>query len=165
MVRALALVLAIAVAIGCSKPEPPTLVPKKATITSISPAAIEMQLDLDATNQNAVPLVVQSVTAQVKLDKQYDMGTASVTKSFDIPAGKTTTLSVPISIPWSNIGALVSVAASGRDVPYDVAGSATIGGQSINVTVPFTTSGTITRDQIAKATAASIPKIPGLTAP
>jgi LEA14-like dessication related protein len=165
MLRALAPVALAAALFACQKPQPPTLVPKKATITGMSPASIDMQLDLDATNPNSIPLVVQSVTANVKFDKQYDMGTATITKSFDIPAGATTTLSVPVSIPWSNIGPLVGLAAGGGDVPYEVDGSAVIGGSSLNVTLPFTATGTITHAQIVQATMSSLPAIPGLPAP
>jgi LEA14-like dessication related protein len=165
LVPAVALVASVAAVAACSKPQPPTLVPKKATVTGMSAAGIDMQLDLDATNPNSIPLVAQSVTAKVSFDKQYDMGTATIAKSFDIPAGKTTTLSVPMSIPWSNVAPLVALGASGKNVTYDVDGSVVIGGASLNVTLPFTATGTITHDQIVAATVRSIPSIPGLTAP
>jgi LEA14-like dessication related protein len=166
MLRALStLALVSSVAVACSKPQPPTLVPKKATVTAMTPTALDMQLDIDATNPNAIPLVVQSVTAKVRFDKQYDMGTATITKSFDIPAGATTPLSVPISIPWSNVAPLVGLAAGGKDVPYDVDGTVVVGGATFNATLPFTATGTITHDQIVQATVNSLPVIPGLTVP
>jgi LEA14-like dessication related protein len=163
--RLAAAALAASFALACSKPQPPTLVPRKATITGMSPASIAMQLDLDATNPNAFPLVVQAVTAKVRFDKQYDMGTATITQSFDIPGGATTPLSVPLSIPWSNVAPLVSLAASGKDVTYDVDGTVAIGGSSLDLKLPFTATGTITHDQIMKATMSSLPAIPGLTVP
>jgi LEA14-like dessication related protein len=151
--------------LGCSKPEPPTLVPKSATVTALSPTAIGLQLELDATNPNSFPLVAQSFTAKVRFDGQYDMGTTTLTTPLDIPAGATTTLRVPLSVPWSNVAPLVALAASGADVTYNVDGTAVVGGSSLHATLPFTASGKVTHDQIVKATVRSLPAIPGLTAP
>jgi LEA14-like dessication related protein len=124
-----------------------------------------LKLDLDATNPNSFGLAVRSVTAQVRLDKQYDMGKTTISQPIDLPAKATTAVTVPLSIPWSNLAPLLALATSNKDVAYEVQGTATIGGSSLNVDVPFTASGTIAHDEILRATARSIPAIPGLTAP
>jgi LEA14-like dessication related protein len=157
--------LAAAAAAACQKPQPPTLVPKKATVTGLTMTGVAMQLDIDATNPNSFPLVAQSVTAKVRFDGQYDMGTATITKSFDIPAGATTTLAVPIDVPWSNVAPLVSLASSAKDVSYDVDGTVAVGGSSLNVSIPFHATGTITHDQVVKATVSSLPPLPGFAPP
>jgi LEA14-like dessication related protein len=138
---------------------------RKVTVTALSPAAIDVKLDLDATNPNSFALAVRSVSAKVRLAGQYDVGTSSVTQPFDLPAKATVSLSVPMSVPWSNVTPLVGLAAGGKDVAYDVEGTVSIGGSSVDVTLPFKASGTVTHDQIVQATVRSIPPIPGLTAP
>lgn len=162
--RALLALLA-APLLGCSRPEPPTLVPKSAVVTALSPAGIDMRLELDATNPNSFPLVAQSVTAKVRFDGRYDMGTTTLSTPLDITAGGTTTLRVPVSVPWSNVAPLFGLAASGADVTYDIDGTVVVGGSSLHVSLPFTASGKVTHDQIVKATVRSLPVIPGLTAP
>jgi hypothetical protein len=50
-------------------------------------------------------------------------------------------------------------------VPYVVEGTVNVGGESINVNLPFSISGTITREQAVNAALKSLPAIPGLNAP
>jgi LEA14-like dessication related protein len=152
-------------ALGCSTPQPPTLTPKKVTVTALSPVAIDVNLELDAANPNSFALAVRTVTAKVRLAGQYDVGTSTVAKPFDLPAKATVSLSVPMSVPWSNVAPLVGLAAGGKDVAYEVEGTVSIGSASLDVTLPFKTSGTMTHDQMVQATMRSIPAIPGITAP
>ncbi len=156
-------ILAVA-SIACSPPQPPTLTPKKASVTSVSLSGIDLNLDLDATNPNGFDVAVQSIDASVTLDGN-PMGTTKVSEAIDLPSKATTPVTVPLSIPWSNMGPLAGLATSGKDVTYEVQGTAAIGSAKLNVTVPFAAKGTIPHDQLVKATMRSLPTIPGLTAP
>ena len=51
--------------VACSRPAPPTLTPKQAVVTSVTPAALGLDLTLDATNPNAVDLT--ALTSQPDL--------------------------------------------------------------------------------------------------
>jgi LEA14-like dessication related protein len=157
--------LAVCAALACNTPQPPKLTPKKVTVKALSPAAIDVNLELDATNPNSFALAVRSFTAKVRLAGQYEVGTTTVSRPFDLPAKATVPLSVPMSVPWSNVAPLVALGASGKDVAYDLEGTVSIGASSVDLTLPFNASGTITHDQMVQATVRSIPAIPGITAP
>jgi hypothetical protein len=68
-------------------------------------------------------------------------------------------------MPWQDVNALLAMSAAQKPIPYVVDGTVAIGSESFNVNIPFSLSGTITREQIAAAAIKSIPPIPGLTIP
>ncbi|HVH47597.1 MAG TPA: LEA type 2 family protein [Labilithrix sp.] len=147
---------------ACSKPEPPRLTPKEAQVTAVGPAGINVLLKMEATNPNRVTLSAQSVTGKAKLDGKWDMGTVTITKPVVLPPGVPTMIDVPMTLPWTDMKTLAALAAAPGPVPYVVEGTVTVGGERLNVDVPFTLSGTITREQIAGALLKSLPTIPGL---
>jgi LEA14-like dessication related protein len=147
---------------SCSRPVPPTLAPKDVSVASISPAGLALDVELDATNPNSIALSADGATAKVTVDGSISLGTATMASHLSLPAQSTTTVHMPLSVTWDNLAAFVGIAASGRDVPYTVAGSATVGGAGIHVDVPFTINGTLTHAQILKVTQASLQGIPGL---
>jgi LEA14-like dessication related protein len=156
-----ALVLALCL-VACSKPKPPTITPEKGQVTSVTPFGVDLDLTLGVDNPNKVSLPVQGVTAKVMLDGKIDMGTVTSDKAIDLPAGKKTSMTVPVSVKWNDFPAIMQLAAQSKDVPYSVDGKVKLGGALLNVEVPFTMTGTITHDELVKATLKSIPKIPGL---
>jgi hypothetical protein len=81
--------LGIVVAVGCSKPDPATLVPDRATLTRIDLEGIELSVELTATNPNSVDLTVSNVTSRIVLGNE-DVGTLSLPGITILPAGKTT---------------------------------------------------------------------------
>jgi hypothetical protein len=87
------------------------------------------------------------------------------TQGFSLPAGKTTLINVPISVPWNSVATLVQLGITNRPVPYAVDGTVTMGGALLNLPLPFHLDGSVTHEQIASATMRSIPAIPGLALP
>jgi LEA14-like dessication related protein len=151
-----AIAAAAVIAFACSKPQPPTLTPKQATVTGLTLAAIDMRIQVDAQNSNNFDLVTRSVTAKVKVDGKYDLGSYTSTTALTIPAGKSATIDVPVSIKWNDITQLAMLAAQGRPVPYAVDGTASIGGSTLNVDVPFHIDGTLTQQDLANAVSNSL---------
>jgi len=160
--RASALLLAAAAtfAFSCSKPSPPTFTPVSATATQLTKDGIGLSVVLNATNPNAIALSAQGVTAHVVLDKTIDLGTITTTHEISLPASGTTPVTVPLSVQWTSITALLQVASSPGDVPYAVDGTVTMGGTLLNVAVPFHIEGTVTHDQIVSSAAHAIPGLP-----
>jgi LEA14-like dessication related protein len=154
-----AVVFAVVV-LGCKKPEPPRLVPKEVSIVAISPATIDLLLKIEATNPNAVTLSAQSFTGKATLDGKWQMGTVTVSKPVSLPPNAPTMLEVPMRLPWSDATALAALATAQRPVPYLVEGTVTVGGERLNVDVPYSMSGTITREQLASAALKSLPMVP-----
>ncbi len=164
--RALLLVASCVVLVACSKPSPPTLTPKQATVRSISPLGVTLEVALDATNSNAVDLSAGNITAHVVLDKQVEVGTATVEQVINLPANQTTEIKVDLSVPWSDVVPLAGLAMSEKAwFPYAVDGTMSLGGELLHVNVPFHLEGKVSREQLAIATVNSLPSIPGITGP
>jgi LEA14-like dessication related protein len=159
--RRVVLILAIIVVLeGCSRPKPPTITPEKATITSIGPGGIGVVLELGLDNPNSIELAGRAVTAKVVLDGKYDLGTVTAPNGIKLPAGKRTDLSVPMSLPWKDLPTLLALAGQGRDVPYDIDGTLTVGGDTFHADLPFHLTGVLTREQLIQATVNSLPRLP-----
>ena len=142
---------------ACAKPEPPRITPKEARVTAIGPQGIELLLLVEAVNPNRFTLTAQSFTGKATLDGKWEMGSVTIDKAIVLPPNVPTPIEVPMKLPWTDLRALTALAMSPRPVPYAVQGSAKIGGDRLNVDVPFGIVGTITREQIAAAAMKSLP--------
>jgi LEA14-like dessication related protein len=152
--------LAAALALAaCSRPEPPTLTPVRATVTAVTAAGIDLRVRLDAYNPNGIDLSTRTVKANVMLDGKYDVGSVTVPTPLKLPAKKRTQLDVPLSVKWHDLTGIASLAASNRGVPYQLDGTVALGGDTLNVDVPFRMDGTITHEQIVQAVNNSLPKL------
>lgn len=149
-------VLALAF-VGCSKPEPPVLTPKQATVASVSLTDIAFHLSVEAYNPNAIDLSAQSVTGKVTLDGKYDLGTTTIAQAVKLPAGTRTLIDVPLAMKWNDLGALASLAAANRAIPYAIDGTEKIGGERLNIELPFHMVGTLTHEDLVKVTMDSLP--------
>ncbi len=145
---------------ACSRPVAPTIAAERATVTSLDATGIGLDVELAATNPNPADLSVRELTAHLVLDGNREIGTVTVPDTITLAAGKTTPVSVRVSLPWTDLGALAPLALSGTDVPYAIDGTLSLTGALQSVGIPFRLAGTIPREQIVRA---AIPSIPGLT--
>ncbi|MDB4933617.1 MAG: hypothetical protein JWP87_589 [Labilithrix sp.] len=159
LLSAAALVVTLA---ACSKPKAPQLVPQEAKVTSVDISGFDMRVKMDAFNPNGYPLSVRTVVAHVIVDGNQDLGTVTASQPIDLPANAHTIIDVPMSVKWKSVGSLAAIAAAKRPVPYTLDGTATVGGESLNVDVPFKMQGTITAEQLQQAGLKSLQGIPGL---
>ncbi len=150
---------------ACSKLEPPTIVPKSARVATVSPAGLDVVVQVEATNPNSVTLSAQSFTGKATVDGKYELATVTVTKPVVLPPKTPTLIEVPMTMPWQDLNAVVAMSTAQKAVPYVITGTVTVGGESLNVQVPYSMSGTITKEQLTAAAMRSIPAIPGLTVP
>ena len=160
-VRLVSVVLWLALAawaIGCS-PAPPTLKPKSLVVKSVTPAGLELEVTIDAWNPNSIALETRKVKAHVTLAQRVELGEVTVDSKVKIPANKHADIVVPMTYSWSNLVELGLLAARQDVIPFTVEGTANIGGTSLNVDVPFTIEGTLTRAQLVSLTARSLPKL------
>ncbi len=158
-VMRIAVLLAAGVA-ACSKPAPPTIVPEQATVTSLDMLAVHLQVALTATNPNAVDLPVRDVTARIVVGAKFDLGTATIPNAVTLPAGKATKLDVPVSVRWTDMGALAQLAANSSAIPFTVDGTVDLGGDLIAVSVPFHIAGEVSHEQLLGA---ALNSLPGMT--
>jgi LEA14-like dessication related protein len=154
------LVIALALAVGCSKPQPPTIVPVEAVVTRIDTQGVEFRVGLAVSNPNSADLSATGISSRIALNKTQDLGTVRLPQVVTLPAGKTTKIDAPVSVPWSNMGVIAQLAASGGAVPYSVDGTLDLGGALLHVSVPFHIEGNISRDQIVGAAVHSLQAVP-----
>ena len=122
---------------ACSKPEPPKLVPKEAKVTAVGVTGLSLLLRMEATNPNRITLSAQSVTAKAKLDGKWDVGTITISKPVVLPPNAPTMIDVPLTMPWTDVSALGALASATGPVPYVVEGTVAVGGEKLNVDLPF----------------------------
>lgn len=148
--------------LACSKPQPPTLAPERATVTSVDAQAIHLDVTLTATNPNGVDLTVRDVTAHVVVAQKIDLGSMTLAQTYTLPAGKATSIDAPLTVPWTEVSA-ISQLAGAATVPFTVDGTVELGGDLLHVTVPYHLAGSMTQQQLLGATLRSL--VPGLALP
>ena len=158
---ALALVLpTIAlVAAACSTPETPTVKAESVTVTSATSQGLGLSISLLVTNSNDFSLSARKIVGKVTLEGGTELGNVAVPTEVTLPKKATTRVVVPMTVGWGNAIAVALAAANKPTVPFTVTGTANVGGKSLNVDVPFSVSGTLTREQLMQATAGAIPKL------
>ena len=155
-------VLASAGISGCTKPKNPQLTPKEVAVTSVDISGFDMRVKMDAFNPNGFDITVRNIVAHVILNGTQDLGTVTASQSITLPANAHTPIDVPMNVKWKGLGGLASLAQARGPVPYTVDGTATVGGESLNVDLPFKLEGKITPEQVQQAAAKSLQGIPGL---
>lgn len=136
---------------ACSKPEPPKITPHAARVQSVTPLGVGLALELDVENKNPFPLIVQEVSGTLKLGAGVEVGRARSEPKGNVPAKATTRIPATLDVPWTQLGALAPLAASGKPVPYTFDGTAKIGSAKLTFDVPFTVKGEITQAQAIQA--------------
>ena len=122
-----------------------------------------MVITLDAFNPNAKDLAARSVTASITVGGDLPFGKTTVANAVALPAGKTTRLDIPVSAPWTGVANMTTLLARPTAaLPYTVEGTVNLGGDVLNIDVPFHMDGTMTKDELIAATLHSMPAIPGL---
>jgi LEA14-like dessication related protein len=158
----LAAVVAPVAVVACSKPQPPQLTPQQAKVTAVDMNGFDMTVKMDAFNPNGFELAVQSVVAHVIIAGNQDLGTVTASKPIALAANAHTAIEVPMNVKWKNASGFAAIATSRQPVPYTLDGTATVGGNRLNVDVPFKLQGTITAEQLQQAGLKSLQAIPGL---
>ena len=146
---------------ACTKVKPPIIKPHSAEVTGVSPAGLGLRLHLDVTNPNRGPLIVRSVSGRVTLADRIELGDATADSCVSILGRETKRVLADVKVPWKNLSELASLASSGEPVAYRFAGKATVGGERLNVQVPFQLTGSITAAELLQATLRSLPTLPG----
>lgn len=151
MLRSLLSLVVLALAVGCSKPKPPTLTPRSAQVSAIKPDGVQLALVLAAHNPNGFPIVANSVNGSFELQDGTPLGSAQSAESFTIPSEGDRDLQATLDVRFSSLSVLAPYALAAKAVPYRIRGSARIGSESLNVDVPFTIDGVLTPEQVVAA--------------
>ena len=136
---------------GCSKPKPVEITPQSAQLSTIGPSGVGVALVLNVHNPNGFPISASAVTATFALQDGTELGRGSSTAAFTIPAEGDTVLPAQLSLRWTNLSALTPYALAGKALPYRIAGTARVGGEHLNLDLPFSIAGQLTPDQVLQA--------------
>jgi len=144
---------ALILATACAKPKPPTITPKSAQVLAVAGTGVTLAVTFDVANPNRFPLIVHAVDGRFSLGAGAgaELGKAHAEPASSIPAEGTSTVTSQIAVGWTNLAALTPFLLSPAAVPYRFDGNATLGGESLNVSLPFTLTGELTRAQLINA--------------
>jgi LEA14-like dessication related protein len=147
-----AALLALGLVLGsCSKPEPPRITPRSIRVATVSPTGVGLALELDVYNPNSFPILAQNVSGSFEVGNGVEIGRGQAQPKSSIPAKGSTVVASQLAVTWTNAAALAPYALSPAPVPYAFRGVAAIGGERLNVDVPFTIKGELTREQVLQA--------------
>lgn len=150
---------------GCGKPEPPQITVQSSKVIGADVNGLEIEVHVDVFNPNRVNLGVRSFTGKSVVGGKYELGTATIDKPVSLPGNAHTPIDVPFTMRWQNLQTLAALASQTGNIPYELTGTAAIGGESFSIDVPFRASGTLTHDQIVGTALRSIPGMPGIPLP
>lgn len=153
MKRRACVVLAVLsmVAGACAKPKPPELTARSVKVAAITPESVELAVVLDARNPNSFPLMASAVTANLTLQDGTSLGSGSSVEPVSIPADATQAITAKVAVRFTSLSALLPYAMALKPLPYRLSGTARMGGEHLNVDVPFTIDGQLTPEQLAVA--------------
>ena len=142
--------VALTLAVACVRPKAPTITPKSAQVRAVDATGVTLTVTFDVANPNRFPLIVHAVDGRFSLggDAGIELGKAHAEPASNIPAEGTSTVSSEIAVGWTNLAALTPFILSPAAVPYRFDGSATLGGENLNLNLPFTVTGELTRAQL-----------------
>jgi LEA14-like dessication related protein len=153
---ALALALA-ALGLGACSPDPPSLTAQLVQVTEVSPAGLGLRVQLSAYNPNNITLSVRSVSARVTLAGRVDLGSAELPSGVSLASKAHTPVVFDLKLPWRNAIEVAAVAATQPSSPYLINGTVKVGGESLNVELPFQLQGVLTREQLMQAGLRGLP--------
>jgi LEA14-like dessication related protein len=135
---------------GCRVPEPPTVTPHTVRVVGINAGGMDLDVQLSVHNPNSFPLAAEGVEGTLFVSRRQELGHGSSPEVDSIPAGGTSMVASRLHMTWAGLSSAVPLLASER-IPYEFDGTVAIGGQSINVKLPFKLSGELTRNELLQA--------------
>lgn len=147
----LLLAASVFAAAACSKPKPVEVTPRSAQIASIGPEGVNLSIVLDVHNPNSFAISASGVNATLELENGAELGRGSALPAFTIPAEGDASLMAQLGMRWTNLALVTPYALNGKAMPYRIRGTARVGGEHLNVDLPFTISGQLTPAQALQA--------------
>jgi hypothetical protein len=156
---ALPLLAVLAAAPACV--QQPVVTVHHAELRGLSTYGLGVAIILQIRNDNAYDVQVRNVHCMVTFGRGYSLGPIDFAPNAWLPAGQTTLVAVPVSVPFQLIPALVAETAGAFAIPYHVKGVAdvtatrTFGIQRDNY--PIDEGGSIPRQTVIDSARSAIP--------
>lgn len=140
----------LAAPLSCSRPEPPALTPEVARVTAVTPQGLELDVQVRVDNPNAFPLLAERVAGTLYVGGDQKLGDGVAKPGSSIPARGSALVPSRIQVRWADVSVLGPLLLR-EAVPYTFRGDVTLGGEDLNVTLPFSLTGQLSRSQLLSA--------------
>ena len=108
---------------GCKGCFPtPVLELHSARIWSASPQGVRLNVYLKVNNENPFDVQVRNVRANVVIAGRYRLPPLQYDPNKWLPAYRSTTVEVPLTVPWALVGPLLSTSVGSNTIKYKVVG-------------------------------------------
>lgn len=139
-------------------------------VRNAGPPGLSLNMIMRVKNENAFDIQIRNVRANVVLAGRYPLPPIAYSPNTWLPAGQTTHVDVPVTIPWNMVPNLTAAAALGPYVHFHVVGSADVTGtRSLKIDRDdwrMSENGTVSSAEIlASAGRGNIPMLPGMLQP
>jgi LEA14-like dessication related protein len=141
--------LSLSVLAGCATPQPPTVTPQVARVVQVDQKGLELQVTLSVQNPNEFALSAHEVQGTLFAEGKK-LGTGKSNPEQSIPARGVGSVESRVQIAWGDVPALQMFLLH-AEVPYEFKGDVTLGGDTLQLTLPFEMKGTLTREQLLRA--------------
>jgi LEA14-like dessication related protein len=139
-----------ALAVACARPQPPTITPRSAEVSSANSQGLGLRVHCVLRNGNSFPLTVQRVSVRLTLAAR-DLGVTQISSSLRLPTNTDVPMDIEVRAPWGDLPAIIAVSMFNENIPYRLNGTAQVGGERLNVSVPFALESTLPRSVLTNA--------------
>lgn len=143
-------VLLISSSLACSRPKPPTLTPEVARVVAVTPRGLDLDVEVRVDNPNPFPLIAERVKGTVYVDGDHKLADGAATPGSSIPSRGSARVPSRVHLAWENLSGLGPLLLR-ETVPYTFRGEVTLGGEDLNITLPFSLAGQLSRSQLLAA--------------
>jgi LEA14-like dessication related protein len=139
-------ILALALCASCSllHPDPPVITPRGATVVSVSSSGIGLRVDISVRNTNRISLTAQTTDVRLTLAGR-DLGMTHITQPTELPSNVDVAMTLPVTAPWQDLPGILIATVLNENIPYHLDGVVRVGGERLNVDVPFQIDSTLPR--------------------
>ena len=148
-------------ALGCARPEPPRITPRSADVTGVTAQGLGLRVHCVVRNTNRFDLTVQRVSVRLTLAGR-DLGVTELPSTLRLPTNTDVPMDIDVRAPWGDLPGIVAVTVFNENIPYRLDGTARVGGERLNVDVPFTLESTLPRRVLLGAASSATPGMPPL---
>jgi len=136
--------------LACARPQPPRVSPRVVRVAAVSPAGIDLDVQLGVHNPNGFALSAEAVSGTLYVGREQRLGHGEARPKQPILANSDGVVASRVHIDWADVTALLPLLGEER-VPYEFRGDVTLGGESLNVSLPFSLAGELTRAELIQA--------------
>ncbi len=133
--------------VACS-PKMPTVTPQVARVLWVAPSGVRLAIEVDVHNPNSFPLMADAIEGVIEVGGGSVLGHGLSYPRGTIPPEGVSRVITQVDVQWSNLGALAPFLIGSGPVPYVFKGKARLGGEGLNIAVPFEVNGQLTRAEL-----------------